>query len=93
MVAAALLALALTACKKGAGSTCGLSKDCKDNLVCVSDLDGPSTCMDYEAAKLATDFDPENRDENVDYYVAKLDELVKKFAGVTVPEATQATLL
>ena len=36
----------------------------------------------YEAAKHATDFDPENRDENVDYYVAKLDELVKKFSGV-----------
>ena len=37
----------------------------------------------YEAAKLVTDFDPQNRDENVDYYVAKLDDLVKKFAGVT----------
>jgi hypothetical protein len=33
----------------------------------------------YEAAKPATDFDPQNRDENVDYYVGKLDELVKKF--------------
>ena len=33
----------------------------------------------YEAAKLASEFDPENRDENVDYYVAKLDDLVKKF--------------
>ena len=30
--------------------------------------------------------------ENVDYYVAKLDELVKKFANVA-PEAKQATLL
>ena len=38
----------------------------------------------YEAAKLVSDFDPENRDENVDYYVAKLDELVKKFAGISV---------
>ena len=37
----------------------------------------------YEAAKLASDFDPQNRDENVDYYVAKLDDLVKKFAGLT----------
>src|SRR5216110_2555019 len=36
----------------------------------------------YEAAKPASEFDPENRDENVDYYVAKLDELVKKFAGL-----------
>jgi len=25
---------------------------------------------------------PKNRDENTDYYVAKLDELVKKFGGV-----------
>src|SRR6476646_149433 len=53
----------------------------------------PKKVAAYEAAKLATDFDPEDRDENVDYYVAKLDELVKKFAGVTAPEATQATLL
>ncbi|HEX7516237.1 MAG TPA: DNA polymerase domain-containing protein [Chthoniobacterales bacterium] len=37
----------------------------------------------YENAKLASAFDPQNRDENIDYYVAKLDELVKKFAGVT----------
>src|SRR5437762_5549662 len=35
----------------------------------------------YENARLASAFDPQNRDENVDYYVAKLDELVKKFAG------------
>ena len=37
----------------------------------------------YEAAKLASDFDPQNRDENVDYYVAKLDDLVKKFSSLT----------
>jgi DNA polymerase I len=37
----------------------------------------------YEAARLASEFDPENRDENVDYYVAKLAELVKKFRGLT----------
>jgi DNA polymerase I len=43
----------------------------------------PKKVAAYEAAKLATDFDPKNRDENVDYYVAKLDDLVKKFAGVT----------
>ena len=45
----------------------------------------------YEAARLATDFDPQNRDENVDYYIAKLDELVKKF-GVLVPAPEQETL-
>jgi DNA polymerase I len=43
----------------------------------------PKKVAAYEAAKLASDFDPQNRDENVDYYVAKLDELVKKFSGVT----------
>jgi len=37
----------------------------------------------YENAKLASAFDPQNRDENIDYYVAKLDELMKKFGGVT----------
>ncbi|PZR71753.1 MAG: DNA polymerase II [Chthoniobacterales bacterium] len=46
----------------------------------------------YENAKLASAFDPQNRDENIDYYVAKLDDLVKKFAGVTATEATQESL-
>jgi len=43
----------------------------------------PKKVAAYEAAKLVVDFDPENRDENTDYYVAKLDELVKKFGGIT----------
>lgn len=43
----------------------------------------PKKVAAYEAAKLVTDFDPQNRDENVDYYIAKLDELVKKFGGMT----------
>jgi DNA polymerase, archaea type len=43
----------------------------------------PKKVPAYEAAKLASEFDPENRDENVDYYVAKLDELVKKFSSLT----------
>jgi DNA polymerase I len=43
----------------------------------------PKKVPAYEAAKLASGFDPENRDENVDYYVAKLDELVKKFRGLS----------
>jgi DNA polymerase I len=53
----------------------------------------PKKVAAYEAAKLASEFDPENRDENIDYYVAKLDELVKKFANVAPAEAKQATLL
>src|SRR5213595_279738 len=44
----------------------------------------PKRVPAYEAAKLASEFDPENRDENVDYYVAKLDDLTKKFGGLTV---------
>ncbi|MGC2626947.1 MAG: hypothetical protein WA269_08930, partial [Candidatus Udaeobacter sp.] len=43
----------------------------------------PKKVPAYEAAKLASDFDPQNRDENVDYYVAKLDDLVKKFTSFT----------
>ena len=43
----------------------------------------PKKVPAYEAAKPASEFDPENRDENIDYYIAKLDELVKKFRGLT----------
>ena len=42
----------------------------------------------YEAARLASEFDPENRDENVDYYVAKLDDLVKKFTSLNAAAST-----
>jgi DNA polymerase elongation subunit (family B) len=42
----------------------------------------PKKVPAYEAAKPASEFDPENRDENVDYYVAKLAELVKKFSSI-----------
>ena len=51
----------------------------------------PKKVAAYEAAKLATDFDPQNRDENIDYYVAKLDELVKKFSAFS-PKPQQETL-
>jgi DNA polymerase I len=43
----------------------------------------PKKAPAYEVAKLASEFDPQNRDENVDYYIAKLDELVKKFRGLS----------
>ncbi len=46
----------------------------------------PKKVAAYEAAKLVTDFDPANRDENLDYYIAKLDELAKKFGGMTLEE-------
>jgi DNA polymerase elongation subunit (family B) len=51
----------------------------------------PKKVPAYEAAKLASEFDPQNRDENVDYYVAKLDELAKKFASM-IPAGEQETL-
>ena len=52
----------------------------------------PKKVPAYEAAKLASEFDAQNRDENVDYYIAKLDELVKKFSSM-VPTAEQEILL
>jgi len=46
----------------------------------------------YENARLASEWDPENRDENVEYYAAKLQELVKKFAPfLTAPEPAQSS--
>ncbi len=50
----------------------------------------PKKVAAYEAAKLVADFDPQNRDENVDYYAAKLDDLMKKFAGFTAPPSKEA---
>jgi len=50
----------------------------------------PKKVPAYEAAKLASDFDPQNRDENIDYYVAKLDELVRKFGGLATAAAGSA---
>jgi DNA polymerase I len=48
----------------------------------------PKKVPAYEAAKLASEFDPQNRDENIDYYVAKLDDLMKKFSGLTAVGST-----
>jgi DNA polymerase elongation subunit (family B) len=48
----------------------------------------PKKVAAYEAAKLAAEFDPENRDENIDYYLAKLDDLVKKFSGLITTAST-----
>ncbi len=48
----------------------------------------PKKVPAYEAAKPASDFDPENRDENIDYYVTKLDDLMKKFRGLTKTAST-----
>jgi DNA polymerase I len=51
----------------------------------------PKKVPAYQAAKLASEFDPQNRDENVDYYVIKLDELARKFASM-IPAGEQETL-
>jgi DNA polymerase elongation subunit (family B) len=48
----------------------------------------PKKVPAYGAAKLASEFDPENRDENIDYYLAKLDDLTKKFSGLTTRTST-----
>ena len=48
----------------------------------------PKKMPAYEAAKLASEFDPENRDENIDYYIAKLDDLVKKFSSLSAAAST-----
>ena len=48
----------------------------------------PKKVPAYEAAKPASEFDPENRDENVDYYLAKLDDLIKKFSGLITTAST-----
>ncbi len=49
----------------------------------------PKKVPAYESAKLASEFDPKNRDENIDYYLAKLDELVKKFGGLATTASAQ----
>jgi DNA polymerase elongation subunit (family B) len=48
----------------------------------------PKKVPAYEAAKLATEFDPENRDENIQYYVAKLEDLVNKFSSLITTAST-----
>jgi DNA polymerase, archaea type len=48
----------------------------------------PKKVPAYEAAKLTSEFDPQNRDENVDYYVAKLDDLMKKFGSLMTTAST-----
>jgi DNA polymerase, archaea type len=48
----------------------------------------PKKVAAYEAAKLANEFDAANPDENVDYYLAKLDDLVKKFSGLITTTST-----
>jgi DNA polymerase I len=48
----------------------------------------PKKVPAYEAAKPASDFDAENRDENIDYYLAKLDDLMKKFSGLITTTST-----
>ena len=44
----------------------------------------------YENARLASEWDAKNRDENVEYYAAKLQELAKKFAAF-MPAAAAAS--
>ena len=48
----------------------------------------PKKVPAYEAARLASEFDPQNRDENIDYYIAKLEDLVKKFSSLITTAST-----
>lgn len=45
----------------------------------------------YKNAKLVSEWDPNNRDENIPYYQSKIDALLKKFAE-WIPESEQGTL-
>ena len=46
----------------------------------------------YENARLAADWDPANRDENIEYYVAKLQDLARKFAPfIEAPAPAQSS--
>ncbi|HEX4084394.1 MAG TPA: DNA polymerase domain-containing protein [Chthoniobacteraceae bacterium] len=46
----------------------------------------------YENARLISEWDPENRDENVEYYAAKLQDLAKKFAPfIEAPAPAQSS--
>jgi DNA polymerase elongation subunit (family B) len=51
------------------------------------------TVKAYESAKLLEDWDPENRDENTAYYLAKLDELAGKFEAFVPANAGGDRLL
>jgi len=46
------------------------------------------TVAAYENSKLAVNWNPQERDENVEYYAAKLNDLVKKFAEFIKPSTT-----
>ena len=46
----------------------------------------------YENARLTSEWNPEARDENVDYYVSKLDELAAKFMEFASKRPVQADL-
>jgi DNA polymerase I len=46
----------------------------------------------YENARLVSEWNPEARDENVDYYVSKLDELAGRFMEFASKSPVQADL-
>ncbi len=39
----------------------------------------------YENSKLASEWNPKERDENIEYYAAKLNDLAKKFQPLFAP--------
>ena len=59
-----------------------INTDGKPGVFATLDAGAPKTVGLYFMYDVKQ-FDPQNRDENVDYYLAKLDDLVKKFSGLT----------
>ncbi len=47
------------------------------------------TVSAYDNSRLAADWNPASRDENIEYYAAKLSDLVKKFAAF-IPSPTDS---
>lgn len=50
------------------------------------------TVSAYDNSRLASDWNPEARDENIEYYVAKLNDLLKKFASFITAPADNAQI-
>lgn len=44
----------------------------------------------YDNARLVSEWDPGHRDENIEYYVAKLDDLARKYAPFAAPASATA---
>ena len=63
-------------------------------MISISDITGTKkTVKAYESAKLVGEWEAGSRDENVAYYLAKLDELAGKFEAFVPASAGGDRLL